>query len=308
MGVEIPAQVFAERRRALLNQIGPQAVAVVAAAPEQIRNRDAHYPYRQDSDFQYLTGFPEPEAVLLLAPGREDGEVLLFCRDRDPDREIWDGRRAGPEGAMKQYGADEAFAIDDLDELLPKLLTGRERLYHTLGEREEFDQFLLHSLHELRSKNRSGVAVPTEVVALDPVLHEMRLIKSAAEIAAMQQAASVSAAAHQRAMRLCQPGVMEYQLAAEIHHEFERNGMVPAYGTIVGGGENGCILHYVENSAALQDGDLVLIDAGGEYDCYAADITRTFPVNGRFTAPQKAVYEVVPVSYTHLTLPTIYSV
>lgn len=293
MSVEIAGEEFAERRRSLLEKVGSQAVALVAAAPEHIRNRDAHYPYRQDSDFQYLTGFVEPEAVLLLVPGRADGEVILFCRDRDVTREIWDGRRAGPEGAVRDFGADEAFAIDELDTRLPGFLTGRERVYHTLGEREEFDQFLLQSLHELRSKNRSGVAVPTEVVALDPLLHEMRLLKSSGEVAMMQQAATVSAAAHRRAIRFCQPGVMEYQLAAEIHHEFEYNGMTPAYSSIVGGGANGCILHYVENSEALRDGELVLIDAGGEHACYAADITRTFPVNGRFSAAQKAVYEVV---------------
>lgn len=287
------ASEHARRRHDLLAKVGPQAVAIVTAAPETIRNRDVHYRYRQDSDFQYLTGFGEPEAVLVLAPGHAEGEVILFCRDRDASREVWDGRRAGPEGAVRDYGADIAYTIDELEAQLPVLLTGRDRVYHTLGEREDFDQFLLQCLHELRSKNRSGVAVPTDVSALDPLLHEMRLIKSEVEIEIMQQAATVSAAAHRRAMRFCKPGVMEYQLAAEIHHEFEMHGMQPAYGSIVGGGANGCILHYVENNQPLREGELVLIDAGGELDCYAADITRTFPVSGRYSPAQKAVYEIV---------------
>ena len=286
-------QVFARRRQALLDQIGSQAAALVTAAPEQIRNRDVHYPYRQNSDFLYLTGFNEPEAVLLLLPGGEDGEVILFCRDRDPERETWDGRRAGPKGAVSDYGMDAAYVIDEFDERLPGLLSGRERVFHTLGEQGDFDDLLLQCLHQLRSQNRSGVAVPTDISALDPLLHEMRLVKSTEEIECMQMAANVSATAHCRAMQICKPGLMEYQLAAEIHHEFERNGMQPAYGSIVGSGANGCILHYVENRDELSTGDLVLIDAGAECEGYAADITRTFPVNGRFSDAQRAVYEIV---------------
>jgi Xaa-Pro aminopeptidase len=267
---------FARRRRAVMERIGPQAVAIVPAAPQRLRNHDVHYPYRQDSDFRYLTGFPEPEAVAVLAPGRAEGEFILFCRDRDPERETWDGRRAGQEGAQRDYGADQALSIGKLDEVMPKLLDGREQVHHTLGQQAWLDQKLIGWLKALRGQSRRGVHAPPEVVSLDPVLHEMRLFKSEPEIALMQQAASVSAAAHRRAMRATRPGVHEYQIAAEIHHEYERNGLTWAYGSIVGGGANACILHYVENSEVLKDGELLLIDAGGEWQGYCADITRSF--------------------------------
>jgi Xaa-Pro aminopeptidase len=284
---------FARRRRAVMERIGPQAVAIVPAAPQRLRNHDVHYPYRQDSDFRYLTGFPEPEAVAVLAPGRAEGEFILFCRDRDPERETWDGRRAGQEGAQRDYGADQALSIGKLDEVMPKLLDGREQVHHTLGQQAWLDQKLIGWLKALRGQSRRGVHAPPEVVSLDQVLHEMRLFKSEPEIALMQQAASVSAAAHRRAMRATRPGVHEYQIAAEIHHEYERNGLTWAYGSIVGGGANACILHYVENSEVLKDGELLLIDAGGEWQGYCADITRSFPVNGRYSGPQQALYEVV---------------
>jgi Xaa-Pro aminopeptidase len=284
---------FAKRRRAVMDRIGPQAVAIVPAAPHRLRNHDVHYPYRQDSDFQYLTGFPEPEAVAVLAPGRAEGEFLLFCRERDPERETWDGRRAGQAGAQADYGADQALPISQLDEWMPKLLGGREQVHHTLGQQGWLDQKLIGWLKALRGQSRRGVQAPSEVVSLEPVLHEMRLFKNDAEIALMQRAASVSAAAHRRAMRACKAGMREYQLAAEIHHEYERNGLTWAYGSIVGGGANACILHYVENNDTLKDGDLVLIDAGGEWQGYCADITRSFPVNGSYSPAQKALYEVV---------------
>lgn len=283
----------AERRRALMQQVGTDGVVIVAAAPERTRNRDVLYPYRQDSDFRYLSGFCEPEAMIVLVPGRPDGEFIMFCRDRDPTRETWDGRRAGPEGTLRDYGADQAFAIARLDELMPELLAGRRRVFHTLGTRAKLDRRLAAWLVALRQRERAGIEAPSEVVALDPELHEMRLRKRPAELELMRRAMATSARAHRRAMTRCRPGMTEYQIAAEIHYEFGRDDMEPAYGSIVGGGANGCILHYVENADPLCDGDLLLIDAGAEYRGYCADITRTFPVNGRFSDAQRAVYECV---------------
>lgn len=288
---------FARRRSAVMQRIGPDAVAIVTAAPERIRSRDSHYPYRQDSDFAYLTGFPEPDAVAVLLPGRadgaEEGQFILFCRDRDPAREIWDGVRAGPAGAIGDYGADQAFAIGELDARLPELLGRVRRVYFTLGQRRGFDRRLVRWLNALKQQSRRGVNAPPEIIGLDSLVHEMRLIKSQAELALMRQAAAVSARAHARAMRTCKPGLKEFQLGAEIRHEFEFNDMTPAYSSIVGGGANACILHYVENSAVLRDGDLVLVDAGAEHCGYCADITRVFPVNGKFSGPQRALTEVV---------------
>ncbi|MEZ5530466.1 MAG: Xaa-Pro aminopeptidase [Porticoccaceae bacterium] len=290
----ITRQEFAKRRETLIELMAENSIAIVAAAPERVRNRDVHYPYRQDSDFYYLTGFPEPEAVLVLVPGREQGQFLMFCRDRNLEREIWDGYRAGPEGACEEYGADDAFPIDDIDEILPGLLEGRDRVYYAMGKDPAFDRHLMEWVNNIRSRSRAGATPPGEFVDLDHLLHELRLFKSAAEQKIMRTAGEISARAHCRAMQVCRPGMYEYQLQAEIEHEFAMAGSrFPAYGSIVGGGANGCILHYVENSARLQDGDLVLIDAGCELYHYASDITRTFPVNGKFTAEQKALYDVV---------------
>jgi Xaa-Pro aminopeptidase len=258
-----------------------------------MRNRDADYPYRQDSDFHYLTGFPEPEAVAVLIPKRKHGEYVLFCRERDPLMETWHGRRAGLEGAMETYGADDAFPITDMDDILPGLLEGHERLYYTMGVNSAFDARVTGWVNTLKEKSRAGVHAPGEFVALDHFLHDMRLYKSRPEISAMRKAAKISAAAHKNAMQVCQPGMMEYEVEAEFHHHFKRHNCEHAYTPIVGGGENGCILHYTENNAELKDGELLLIDAGAEYDLYAADITRTFPINGRFSDAQKALYEVV---------------
>ncbi len=270
------------------------SIAILTAAPEQTRNRDIHYPYRQDSDLFYLTGFPEPEAVLVLVPGREHGECLIFCRDRNIEREIWDGYRAGPEGACEKYGADDAFPIDDIDEILPGLLEGRDRVYYAMGKNLTFDRHLMDWVNTIRGRARAGATPPGEFVDLDHLLHELRLFKSAAELKIMREAGKISTRAHCRAMQICKPGMYEYQLQAEIEHEFAMAGArFPAYGSIVGSGENGCILHYVENSAKLKDGDLVLIDAGCELQHYAADITRTFPINGKYSAEQKAIYDVV---------------
>ena len=284
---------YAARRARLLAAIGPDSVAIVPSAREVIRNRDAHYRFRQDSDFLYLTGFNEPDAMLVLAPGRSEGAFLLFVRPRDPAREIWDGRRAGPEGAVSRYGADQAFVIGEFEQQLQSLLAGRNRLFYTLGEHPEWDGRIAAVVREIREVSRRGAAAPTDIVALETTLHEQRLIKTEAELSLLRHACRVTAGAHVRAMRSTRPGSWEWAVAAEIHHEFERHGMECGYGSIVGGGENACILHYKENESQLHDGDLLLIDAGGEYQGYTADITRTFPVNGRYSGAQRAVYEVV---------------
>jgi Xaa-Pro aminopeptidase len=290
----ITAQEFVRRRRDLMATMSKNSIAILTAAPEQVRSRDTYFPYRQDSNFFYLTGFPEPDAVLVLIPKRPQGQFVLFCRERDRSREIWDGRRAGPEGARELYGADDAFPIDDIDEILPGLLEGRDRVYYALGRNRTFDTRLLDWIDGIRARARSGAVPPDEFVDLDHLVHEARLFKTATELKVMRKAGAISARAHCRAMRAARPGLYEYQLQAEIEHAFASEGARhPAYGSIVGGGANACVLHYVENSAPLQDGDLVLIDAGAELEHYAADITRTFPVSGKFSAPQQALYEVV---------------
>ncbi|HET8710588.1 MAG TPA: Xaa-Pro aminopeptidase, partial [Spongiibacteraceae bacterium] len=254
---------------------------------------DVEFPFRQDSDFYYLTGFPEPDAVLVLMPGRAHGEVVVFCRERDPTQELWNGYRAGPEGVCAKYGADDAFPINDMDDILPGLIEGRERVYYAMGRNADFDRRVMHWINVIRSKVRAGAHPPGEFLDLDHLLHDLRLFKSAGELRVMKEAGQISARAHCRAMTFCKPGMYEYQLEAEILHEFGRSGSrSPAYGTIVGGGANGCILHYRENDTVLRDGDLVLIDAGCELEHYAADITRTFPVNGKFSKEQQALYEV----------------
>lgn len=290
----ISKKEFAARRRELMDLMEPDSIAIVPAAPARIRSRDTEYPYRQDSDFFYLSGFAEPEAVLVLIPGREHGEFVLFCRERDRTMEIWNGYRAGPEGAVKDYGADDAFPIGDLDEILPGLIEGRERVYYQMGKDPAFDRNVMNWVNTIRAKVRSGAHPPGEFIALDHLLHDMRLYKSAGEMKVMQKAADITAEAHVRAMEKCHPGMMEFQLEAEFLHEFARNGSrFPAYSSIVGGGANACVLHYIDNDGELKDGDLVLIDAGAEYHHYAADITRTFPVNGKFSPQQRALYEVV---------------
>jgi Xaa-Pro aminopeptidase len=285
-------QEFARRRRHLMELIGRDAVAVLAAAPERTRSRDTLYTYRPDSDFYYVTGFPEPDAVAVLIPGRAQGEYVLFCRERDPVRELWDGYREGPEGAVERYGADDAFPIGDIEDILPGLLERSERVYYSMGVSADFDQRLLGWMQTLHARRQRGRA-PNELVDLDHLLHEMRLFKSRRELSAMRRSARIAVAAHQRAMRLCEPGRHEHELEAEFVHEFRRNGAHCAYDPIVAGGTNACVLHYRTNNDELKDGDLVLIDAGCEYDLYASDITRTFPVNGRFTAPQRDLYEIV---------------
>lgn len=284
---------FSRRRKRLMQMMGKNSVAILPAAPVRLRNRDAEHPYRQDSDFYYLTGFPEPEAVVVLIPKREHGEYILFCRERDPEMETWHGRRAGLEGAITEYGADDSFPITDIDDILPGMLENCERVFYAMGCNPEFDQQVNGWVNKLREQARAGVHTPGEFVALDHLLHDMRLYKSRAEINAMRKAAKVSAKAHIRAMEMCKPGMMEYEIEAEFQHHFKKHGCTPAYTPILGGGENGCILHYTENNTELRDGDLLLIDAGAEHNLYAADITRTFPVNGRFNKEQKDLYNIV---------------
>lgn len=282
---------FARRRRHLMDLIGAGGIAVLAAAPERVRSRDTLFTYRPDSDFYYLTGFAEPEAVAVLVPGRPQGEFLMFCRERNPERELWDGARHGPEGAVASFLADDAFPINDVDDILPGLLERSDRVYYSLGA-HEFDQRLLAFIQTLNSKRQSGHA-PSELVALDHLLHEMRLYKSRAETGVMRQAARIAVAAHSRAMRACKPGMREYELEAEFLHEFRRHGAECSYPPIVAAGANACVLHYRANDAELVDGDLVLIDAGCELAMYASDVTRTFPVNGTFSEPQRELYGLV---------------
>jgi Xaa-Pro aminopeptidase len=284
---------FARRRRQLMRLMGKDAIAILPAAQPHKRNGDSDYPYRQDSDFHYLTGFGEPEAVAVLMPHRDKGEYVLFCRDRDPKREIWDGGRAGPAGAVERYGADDAFPVGDIDEILPGLLETRARVCYTMGLNPEFDQRVIGWVNGLRAQAKHGLHTPQEFVALDHLLHDMRLYKSRPELDAMRRAATIAVGAHRRAMRRAAPGVMEYEVAADIVHDFHRHAAAASYEPIVGGGANACVLHYRDNSAELRDGDLLLIDAGCEYDFYASDVTRTFPVNGRYSPAQRAVYEVV---------------
>ncbi len=284
---------FSQRRQHLLEHMGEGGIAILPTAPERVRNRDVFHPFRPDSDFYYLTGFAEPEAVLVLVPGREHGESILFCRERNPDMEIWNGLRSGPEGARERYGLDDAFPVDDIDDILPGLLERTERVFYTMGNYADFDTRLVGWMNQLRARARNGTHMPGELVSLEHVLHDMRLVKSRAELAVMRRAAELTARAHEQAMRLCGPGVHEYQLQAAITGLFENERGTHAYPPIVGGGANGCILHYIDNAAPLADGELVLIDAGAELEYYAADVTRTFPVNGRFSAPQRDLYEVV---------------
>ncbi|WP_115540955.1 aminopeptidase P N-terminal domain-containing protein [Xanthomonas campestris] len=289
----IGAAEYARRRKQLMQMAGEQAILILPAAPERVRSHDTHYPYRQDSDFWYLSGFPEPEAVLVLVPGRKHGETILFCRERDAEREAWDGPRAGQEGAVAQYGMDDAYPIDDVDEILPGLLEGRSRVYYHFGRDVDFDLKLIGWLKRVREQVRHGAQPPHEFLELGHLLHEQRLFKSRDEIALMQQAADISVRAHRAAMQLACPGVHEYQLQAEIEREFRAADAWPAYGSIVGTGSNACVLHYRANNARSRDGELVLVDAGAEYRGYAADITRTFPVNGRFSAAQRALHDLV---------------
>ena len=287
-----PAE-FARRRRQLMRMAGDDAILILPAAPERVRSHDTHYPYRQDSDFWYLCGFPEPEAVLVLIPGRRHGEAILFCRERDPEREGWDGPRAGQPGAVEQYGMDDAYPIDDLDEILPGLLEGRSRVYYHFGRDADFDLKLIGWVRHVRAHVKQGAQPPHEFLELGHLLHDLRLFKSRDEIKLMQRAADISVQAHRAAMRCARAGIHEYELQAEVERVFRASDACPAYNSIVGAGANACVLHYRANTARAGDGELVLIDAGAEYRGYAADITRTFPVNGRFGKAQRALHDLV---------------
>ena len=289
----ISKEEFARRRRLLMRLMGRDSIAIVPAAPVRLRNNDVEYAYRQDSDFFYLTGFAEPESVAVLIPGRPPAEYVLFVRDRDAERETWDGRRAGTDGAIRDHGADDAFPIGDIDEILPGLMENRAKVFYAMGTHPEFDQRVVGWVNGLRAQAKHGRHPPLEFVALDHVLHDMRLYKSRGELDLMREAARIGVMAHRRAMRACRPGRSEYEIAAEIVHEFRSHNADTSYQPIVGGGANSCILHYRENDRPLRDGDVLLIDAGCEFQCYASDITRTFPVNGRFSPEQRAVYEIV---------------
>ena len=285
-----------QARRARLLQTMQEAgggVAIIPTAPERIRNRDTHHGYRFDSYFYYLSGFREPEAVLVLVAG-DAPKSLLFCRSKDIEREIWDGYRHGPDAAREAFGFDEAHPIAELDAKLAELLANQPTIFHSMGYEPDWDRRVTDALNRVRAQARSGCHAPAQIRDVRSLLDEMRLVKDAAEVATMRRAADISAGAHRRAMATTRPGAFEYEVEAELLHEFRRHGsQAPAYGSIVAGGANACVLHYVDNQCRLQDGDLLLIDAGCELDGYASDITRTFPVNGRFSGPQKAVYELV---------------
>ena len=283
---------FLARRKRLLKAIS-DGVAIVPTAPEVIRNRDAHHPYRFDSYFWYLTGFPEPEAVVVLVGGQRP-KSILFCREKHEEREIWDGYRYGPKAAKAAFGFDAAYSIEQLDKKLPELLVDRDTLWHAIGHDAAWDARIAKALNAVRAQTRAGKRAPRAIHDLRAELDAMRLVKDAAELTIMQRAADIASAGHARAMRACRPGMAEYELEAELTYEFRKRGAdAHAYTPIVAGGANACVLHYVENNKLLNDNTLVLIDAGCEVEGYAADITRSFPVNGRFNAAQKDVYEIV---------------
>jgi Xaa-Pro aminopeptidase len=289
----IKQKEYARRRRQLMDIVGQDGVIILRAAPHKVRNNDANYPYRQDSDFLYLSGFSESDAMIVLLPDDDDGRSVLFLKKRDRHREMWEGPSLGLEAAVERLGFDEAYAIDEMKRHLPGLLHGRERVHYDLGKDPDFDHLLIGWMNEFRNRKHKKFHAPDEIIALSHNLHEMRLFKSRTEITAMRKSARVAASAHRRAMEVCKPGMNEAEIHAELLHTFTRNQCEAAYIPIVGGGANGCILHYIDNRAELRDGDLLLIDAGAEYDGYASDITRTFPVNGKFSAPQRDLYELV---------------
>lgn len=285
--------MFAKRREEFLKKMDG-GVAIFRNPDELIRNNDAHFKYRTDSDFYYITGFSEPNSVAVFAPDHPEHKFILFVRPRDPERETWDGKRAGIEGAVSEYGADIAYSIDELETRLPEYVKNTEKLYYTLGQYPEFDPTIMNMIVTLRRRGRAGEFAPSTLIETGKILHEMRLIKSPEEMDVMRKANFITQEAHIKAMQLTKPGMYEYEIEGIIDNEFRRNGSyAAAYNSIVGTGVNATILHYVDNNQQLKDGDLLLIDAGAEYGFYAGDITRTFPVNGKFTQAQRDVYEVV---------------
>ncbi|WP_423372890.1 aminopeptidase P N-terminal domain-containing protein [Dyella acidisoli] len=292
VALNIASEEFARRRRQLMKMAREDAVVLIATAPERMRNADAAWPYRQDSDFHYLSGFPEPDAVLALLPGRQHGEMVLFCRERDPERERWHGEFIGTERAVADYGMDDAFPIDDIDDILPGMIEGRARVYCHFGREPQFDAQLLGWMRRLRQLRGGGV-VPKEFVALGHLLHDLRLYKSRAELKLMRASAAIAAEAHLAGMAMARAGRHEYEVEAELLRIMRSRGAVAAFPPIVAGGVNACTMHYQANRAPLRQGDLLLIDAGAELECYASDISRSFPISGRFNREQRALYEIV---------------
>jgi Xaa-Pro aminopeptidase len=285
---------FKKRRKQLMQCIGMGNIALISSAGVRVRNRDVDYPFRQDSDFYYLTGFNEPDALAVFIPGRSQGEYILFCREFDEKKALWEGAHAGLEGAIKHYAADDSFPIDDIDDIVSGMLENKTKVFYPMGRDTDLDHSLQEWIRHIRSQSRSGVVAPAELASIEPIVHEMRLFKSAAELKLMRYATQVSAQAHVKAMQLCVAGKYEYQVEADIVHHFMQSGLRNvAYPSIVAGGKNACTLHYTENSDKLKNGDLLLIDAGAECDHYAADITRTFPVSGTFSEPQALLYQLV---------------
>ena len=285
--------IYAQRRASLISAMEDGAVAIIPTAPERTRNRDTHFPYRFDSHFHYLSGFAEPDSVVVLTGGAEP-KSAIFCRPRDPEREIWDGFRHGPDGAREKFAFDEAWPITELDSRMPDYLADKSAVYTPIGSDATWDGRVVQWINAVRAQSRAGVTAPARIQDVRTLVDEMRLVKDETELEVMRRAAFISGGAHARAMKFTRPGKSEYEVEAELLHEFRRHGaQYPAYPSIVAGGVNACVLHYVENASRLRDGDLLLIDAGCELDGYASDITRTFPVNGRYTPQQRDVYELV---------------
>ena len=292
--LQISLQDYSWRRRELMALMETDSIAILPGSMLQTRNSDVEYRFRQDSDFHYLTGFDEPDSVFVLIPGRQQAEAILFCRERDSSLERWHGKVTGPERAMQLYGMDDAFPIADIDDIIPGLIEGKTKLYYAMGVHSEFDQQVIGWVNSIASSSQSGTQSPGEFVQLGQYLHELRLFKTAKEIDVMRRAADITAEAHQRILARTEPGMYEYQVQAELEYCFAVNGArSTAYPSIVGGGTNACVLHYIQNDDVLQKDDLVLVDAGAEYESYAADVTRTFPIGGTFSKAQAQLYEVV---------------
>ena len=284
---------YKKRRNKLSRLIGKDGIAILPIAPYKNRSRDTYYPYRPDSDFFYFTGFSEPDALMILAPGRPEGEFILLVRPKDPLKEIWDGHMEGLIGAKRNFGANQSYKIEDLIKVLAEVLPNRQKIFYTLGNQNDYDKKVIDTFNQVRANQRRGGIVPTEVVSLEPLIHDMRLVKSREEISRMKESARISVEAHYKVMDECKDGVYEYQIQASINHQFGQYGAVPAYDSIVASGHNACTLHYIDNKDILKSGDLLLTDAGCEHQMYAADITRTVPVSGTFNEEQKAIYSIV---------------
>ena len=284
---------YKKRRNKLSRLIGKDGIAILPTAPYKNRSRDTYYPYRPDSDFFYFTGFSEPDALMILAPGRPEGEFILLVRPKDPLKEIWDGHMEGLIGAKRNFGANQSYKIEDLIKVLAEVFPNRQKIFYTLGNQNDYDKKVIDAFNQVKANQRRGGVVPTEVVSLEPLIHDMRLVKSREEISRMKESARISVEAHYKVMDECKDGVYEYQIQASINHQFGQYGAVPAYDSIVASGHNACTLHYIDNKDILKSGDLLLTDAGCEHQMYAADITRTVPVSGTFNEEQKAIYSIV---------------